>query len=943
MSHHFKPSLYIFVVLGVLLWGLSCCQKKEKNYPEKLYAIAPPLKGVKIVPKEKTIDPTKVQVVRFEGGTQLEVPANAFVDEQGKPVTTPVKLALEVYDTKAKILASGIPMTYNDGKTKGYFESAGMFQINGTSEDKKVNIAQDKALIINYPSKVAGDDFDFFYFEEVSDQSEQGNTVAMAQIGGKKTIPNPQKARKGHWKKLTNKPQINTQNKPKSVESFRLNFKKDSFPELADLETIDWQLATKFKNPKDSVYQWVLKEKWADLELSKPKYILGNPLKKIQTQANNNYPYKYWDASRKGKRFFLVNSRLLYIYNEKGGLVKIIAAAHKQHVHFRLYQDKYLIIWKQDGVHLYDFDGKQIGVYKEANDFTEDDLSLSLKNNRVAFRVWDDDPVEDGYIIKLTDLSGKVIKTLKLTLERDPDQEIRLLPHFKLVEGGYLVTNDITGVKVYNLNGELVVQKSKKFKHFDHFEGSTIFLYEFSGQLRKWDFIKNQELLSPKQAFNLKDDIKGNVWRYRAVKQKIHQHPVLVIEDRNIDWQCQLWNYQTNQVTRLPVVARGNMLERFRRDTIAPHLVAGYNGEAGILLSLYDINQKKIIAKVPGYHYPYNDLVVPWQANPYKNVKLKRVLLNSEGIAQMRDFEGKVIFDFKKYDSTSFYIGFTKDDYIFSISKTGVYRKWDTNGNLMNSKTWENGRFSTVNLRHKDLMGTFSREKRNFKLYDLEGNFILHPSHDAHYQFEGTNYWIEVKYQQDTRFQFFKMQERPKQAYQLTVRTLKKEFITYVYAYDPRTQQILAKYRQFRARKLAEETGRQHQESALVRTFKIKKFGLYNWDILLFVKDRVTFEADFDFQQATDYNDVVVFLITNARGRVVIPFVTETWNQFSVDPQALNRLVAVLPNNKLAVFSQAEMDKIDWQKIKQTGKYKFKMRVLPNTVENMEALTEVLQ
>jgi len=272
--YRLKSSFYAFSLLGLLLSLLPACQKNEKTPQEKLYTIAPPLKGVTIKPEEVSIDPTKPQVVRFAGGTQVEVPANAFVDAQGKVVKTSVKLALEVYDTPAKILASGIPMTYNDGKTKGYFESAGMFQLTGTSQGQKVSIAPDKGLAVNYPSKVAGDEFDFFHFEE----QPETPTVAMAQIGGKNLKNSGKKTRKGRWKKLTNKTIDSAQSQLKGMGNFRLKFKKDSFPELADLETIDWQLATKFKNPKDSAYQWVLQEKWAELELSQPQYITGNPL-----------------------------------------------------------------------------------------------------------------------------------------------------------------------------------------------------------------------------------------------------------------------------------------------------------------------------------------------------------------------------------------------------------------------------------------------------------------------------------------------------------------------------------------------------------------------------------------------------------------------------------------------------------------------------------------
>lgn len=170
--------------------------------------------------------------------------------------------------------------------------------------------------------------------------------------------------------------------------------------------------------------------------------------------------------------------------------------------------------------------------------------------------------------------------------------------------------------------------------------------------------------------------------------------------------------------------------------------------------------------------------------------------------------------------------------------------------------------------------------------------------------------------------------KQPTQVYQLNLYTLKKEFITYVCLDDPQQQKIIAKYQKFSAQKVAEETGRLQQKMALARSFAINKLGLYNWDRLQKEKNRIRFVADFDFQQAADCNDIVVFLITDLQGASVIHFYREAWNHFSIDPTVNNRRVAVLPKNKTAIVSQEQMAKIDWQKVKKEKKYTKSSRLL---------------
>lgn len=99
-------------------------------------------------------------------GTSITIPANAFVDANGNPVTTPVELNFTAYNSPAEIIASGIPMKVvdNDGEME-WMQTAGMFDISGTTNGAPVQIAKGKTVDIAYASDVEGE-FDAWFFDE---------------------------------------------------------------------------------------------------------------------------------------------------------------------------------------------------------------------------------------------------------------------------------------------------------------------------------------------------------------------------------------------------------------------------------------------------------------------------------------------------------------------------------------------------------------------------------------------------------------------------------------------------------------------------------------------------------------------------------------------------------------------------------------------------------
>ena len=974
---HFTIQNMTFL-FGIALLLVQCQTKSNKHQQQTQQAngalpqlqriqkpIKPPLKGVKVKPEIVTVEPGKKQIAEFKGGIKVEIPANAFVDAQGNVVTKPVKLALEVYDTPAKILASGIPMTYDNGKTKGDFESAGMFQLTGTSQGQKVSIAPNKQLRLNYPSKVKGDDFDFFYFEEEAGKKNEENTVAMAQIGGRASTSTATRLRKGYWKKLTKTAPKPTRVKPqkekpqekkpkeakkdvpqklrKGIDSFQLKFKKDSFPALTDLEKVQWQLATNFKNPKAAQHRWVLNEQWSALELTQPKLITTEPV--YQKNLQGSMLMQYFRVFPDKKHWVIVSDSKVTVHNNKGKVIsKLSTGLIKSSNNIQLYGNKYILLKKENRYYLYNLRGKQIGSYGQT---VYGGINLWIKQNRVLVREMT--KVRDTIMnVHLMDLSGRKIKTFKLGLKPYSPishfDDINVGIETKITGEKYVVTNDVDGIKVYDLNGKLIASKSGKYQWVEHYENTPIFALEFSGRVLAWDFIKQQDWHSPAKAFNLNPTKKGKRIYGTGSIERVPNSSVLLINESASNDDA-YWNYQTNQM--LPIrfyttlstidneVYGGNQDSR-------PAILSGYNF-AEKALFIYDFKGQKLVTKLANYKGYYGE--IPFHPLA-KSTKLNRMLVNGESHIQMLDLQGNVIRDFKKYDPTTRFIAFTNDSQIYSVNDAGVYRKWNAQGKLLITKTLQDGKLSQFWHSHIGL-GAYHNILQDRKIYDFEGNLLLHAGRKPRSYFSGSSMGLYSSFGIGQFVYLLPEIPCPEQVYQLTLRTAKKEFITYVYLNDPKllkqTKEALKKYERFQKRKITEEVKRQKRQGQLIRSFSLKKFGIYNWDKLLKQEGRILFAASFDFKQSTDYNNITVFLITQLRGPSVITYYGPGLEKFAIDRTLPNRLVAVWPNNKLAVFSQADIDKVDWQKVKATKKYQFKMRVVEDSIENLEALTKAIQ
>jgi hypothetical protein len=275
---------------------------------------------------------------------------------------------------------------------------------------------------------------------------------------------------------------------------------------------------------------------------------------------------------------------------------------------------------------------------------------------------------------------------------------------------------------------------------------------------------------------------------------------------------------------------------------------------------------------------------------------------------------------------------------LFTLSEEGVYKIWNFQGKQLSSIILENSS-AIYGGQYEKKIYTWDKVFRSLKWFNLQGQLLLDPGRvDFAQQLDSS---FLVRYRNPGKCEIIPVLKNKNSVYQLTLRTDKEEFQTYVYL-DEHTAGIIDRYYSFRARKITEEKQRQKEEERTLRSFKVANFGIYNWDKLIGQENRIYFAADFKFDTPTGYNNVTIFLVTELNGNSVVKFYRNTWKEFSIDPFVSNKIIAVMPGNKIAIITSEELKKTDWAQVKKEGKYTFQLKTIDRKIESVAMLDEYL-
>ena len=254
--------------------------------------ITPPLNSVDVSYQNFTVTNSSAQTLNLDNGTTIEIPANAFVDANGNVIESEVNISYREFHTAADLLASGIPMKASHNGIDGDMQTAGMFEINASSNDQEVFVAEGKNVGVNMATNVDGDNYDFWELNQESGTWEN--------LGGSSAQPNERK--KAAQKEIATLSKMKTPTPPakfdkaKPVLNFDLNL--DNYPELKSMKNIFWQFTGNGENPKNN--PWVFKEQWTSADIKKGTR--GNEYIMVLKSDKKNFSTTVC-PSQKGKDF----------------------------------------------------------------------------------------------------------------------------------------------------------------------------------------------------------------------------------------------------------------------------------------------------------------------------------------------------------------------------------------------------------------------------------------------------------------------------------------------------------------------------------------------------------------------------------------------------------------------------------------------------------------
>jgi hypothetical protein len=157
------------VAAGVLISiAFISTPEQQKNLTIEKKKVAPPFKNVNLKYANYTVNAQESSVLNYESGTEINIPAGAFVDEKGKPVEGFVDLQYRELHDPVDFFLSGIPMTYDSAGTEYHFESAGMLEILAFQNGKPVFVNPDKKIIVEMVSEQQEDKYNIYRFDSVS-------------------------------------------------------------------------------------------------------------------------------------------------------------------------------------------------------------------------------------------------------------------------------------------------------------------------------------------------------------------------------------------------------------------------------------------------------------------------------------------------------------------------------------------------------------------------------------------------------------------------------------------------------------------------------------------------------------------------------------------------------------------------------------------------------
>jgi len=144
---------------------------------------------------------------------------------------------------------------------------------------------------------------------------------------------------------------------------------------------------------------------------------------------------------------------------------------------------------------------------------------------------------------------------------------------------------------------------------------------------------------------------------------------------------------------------------------------------------------------------------------------------------------------------------------------------------------------------------------------------------------------------------------------------------------------------------IQEDNERMQTMGDVVRSFEVREFGIYNYDVFLKENDGLMVHADFMFDQPVeDLSSIEVVVLLDDRDGF-IKYSPQQWRYFGISPSKRPTIFALLPGKKLAVYPYDDYAKIDFDGLNRQSEpwFTFKLKTLPAAINNADDMLKAIE
>ncbi len=283
----------------------------------------------------------------------------------------------------------------------------------------------------------------------------------------------------------------------------------------------------------------------------------------------------------------------------------------------------------------------------------------------------------------------------------------------------------------------------------------------------------------------------------------------------------------------------------------------------------------------------------------------KILTASADRTARIWSFEGKQLHRLKGHRKAVYAATFSPNgQYILTASEDNRAKLWDVNGKKISTLKSENSPFS-------------------YAVFSPNGRYILTASKD-----NTAKLWTKPDLADNTAYQLELSNQQ--KVFQTTIKILPVEEIASVTGDTEKGTSQPA---------VASRSG-----SGVViagRTIKVTKCGYYSFARPVRDKNSLAIKASFKVEGKT-LNNATIYLVSGRRSKVVTKFGKYDWRAFRFNPNERNQILAILPNDQVAVFSRKDFRKMPLNQVRKDKKYTFVMRK-KSKVKSLRVLRRLLQ